>query len=298
MKETCVRPSGDMNISRRLFLGSATAAWTASQVAAAGKDHRLKIGVTDWNLKKTGDLDAVALAKSLGFDGVQVSLGRKPVDGKLPLDNAGVQSQYVARGREQNIALAGTCLDILHVNYLKNDKLGQRWVADGIPITKNLNAGVMLLPFFGKGALETAQEREYVGDVLKEIAGPAERAGVLLGLEDTISAEDNVRIMERTKSPAVRVYYDVGNSNRNGFDVVKEIRWLGKDRICQIHLKDQTYIGEGPIDFAAVMKAITDIGYTGFANLETSAPSGSVEDDMRRNLRAVHQYLAQARKAS
>ena len=48
-----------MNISRRVFLGSATAAWTASQLIAAGKEHGPKIGVTDWNLKKTGDLDAV-----------------------------------------------------------------------------------------------------------------------------------------------------------------------------------------------------------------------------------------------
>jgi sugar phosphate isomerase/epimerase len=287
-----------MNISRRVFLAGATATWTSARCMAADKDKGPKIGVTDWNLKKTGDLAAVPLAKSLGFDGVQVSLGRKPVDNKLPLGNAEIQSRYLARAKEEDIALAGTCLDILHVNYLKNDKLGQKWVTEGIPITKSLNAGVMLLPFFGKGALETAQERNYVGDVLKDIAPEAQRAGILLGLEDTISAEDNVRIMERINSPAVRVYYDVGNSNKNGFDVVKEIRWLTKDRICQIHLKDSTYIGEGPIDFAAVMKAITDIGYTGFANLETSAPSGSVEDDMRRNLNAVRKYLAEARVAA
>src|SRR6266478_10190691 len=190
-----------MNISRRVFVGGMAAASTAARLFAAVQAQAPKIGVTDWNLKKTGDLDAVALAKSLGFDGVQVSLGRKPVDGKLALDNADIQAQYIARAKQLNIPLAGTCLDILHVNYLKNDKLGQKWVADGIPITKNLNAGVMLLPFFGKGALETQQERDYVGDVLKEIAGEAERAGVLLGLEGTISAEDNVRIMERTKSP-------------------------------------------------------------------------------------------------
>lgn len=286
-----------MNISRRVFLGvGAAAALTPPQLFAA-KSNGPRIGVTDWNLKKTGDLDAVPLAKSLGFEGVQVSLGRKPIDGKLALDNADIQAQYIQRAKQQSIALAGTCLDILHVNFLKNDKLGQKWVADGIPITKNLNAGVMLLPFFGKGALETQQERDYVGDVLKEIAGEAERAGVLLGLEDTISAEDNVRIMERTKSPAVLVYYDVGNSNRNGFDVPKEIRWLGKSRICQMHLKDKTYIGDGPIDFTAVMKAIADIGYEGFANLETSAPSGSIEDDMRRNLKAVREYWAKARNS-
>ncbi len=287
-----------MTISRRVFLGAmgAAAAFIPAR-SAAGKSKAPKIGVTDWNLDKTGDLDAVPLAKSLGFDGVQVSLGRKPVDGKLPLDNATIQTRYLALAKRQNIALAGTCLDILHVNYLKNDKLGQKWVADSIPITKNLNAQVVLLPFFGKGALETQRDREYVGDVLKEIAGEAERAGVLLGLEDTISAEDNVRIMERTQSPAVRVYYDVGNSTENGFDVVKEIRWLGKARICQMHLKDKGYIGDGPIDFTAVVKAITGIGYSDFANLETSAPSGSIPDDMRRNLKSVREYLAKARAA-
>jgi L-ribulose-5-phosphate 3-epimerase len=283
-----------MNISRRVFVGSMALA----RLLAASQSQGPKIGVTDWNLKKTGDPDAVALAKSLGFDGVQISLGRKPVDGRLALENAEIQAQYIARAKQLNIPLAGTCLDILHVNYLKNDKLGQKWVADGIPITKTLNAGVMLLPFFGKGALETQQERNYVADVLKEVAGDAERARILLGLENTISAEDNVRIMDRIKSPAVLVYYDVGNSTRNGFDVPKEIRWLGKARICQMHLKDEAYIGDGPIDFTAVMKAITEIGYDGFANLETSSPSGSVEDDMPRNLKAVREYLAKARNES
>ena len=53
---------------------------------------------------------------------------------------------------------------------------------------------------------------DYVGDALKELAPEAVKAGVLLGLENTISAEDNVRIMERSGSPAVQAYYDVGNS--------------------------------------------------------------------------------------
>jgi hypothetical protein len=41
-------------------------------------------------------VEAVALAGQLGFDGVQVSLGRKPVNGKLPLDDAGVQGEFLA----------------------------------------------------------------------------------------------------------------------------------------------------------------------------------------------------------
>ena len=272
-----------MSISRRSLLSAGGISFLPWGLRARSRE--LKIGVTDWNLRLTGKVEAVATAARLRFDGVQVSLGRKPVDGKLPLSDRPLQDQYLTESKLQKIALDGTCLDILHVNYLKNDKLGQKWVADSIPITKRLNAKVVLLPFFGKGALTTAQEMDYVGDVLREIAPEAEKAGVILGLEDTVSAEDNVRIMDRAKSPAVLTYYDVGNSTESGFDVVKEIRWLGKSRICQIHLKDNPhYLGEGKIDFPAVLKAIEDIGFRGYANLETACPSNSVDDDMTRNL--------------
>ncbi len=277
-----------MKISRRSFLASASVA-----IPAWARSGGLKIGVTDWNLRLTGKVEAVETAAQLRFDGVQVSLGRKPVDGKLPFDDGVVQQQYLTASKMHNIPIDGTCLDILHVNYLKNDKLGQKWVADSIPITRKLNARVILLPFFGKGALTTREEMDYVGDALREVAPEAERAGVILGLEDTISAEDNVRIMERTKSSAVLTYYDVGNSTEGGFDVVKEIRWLGKDRICQFHLKDNPhYLGEGKIDFPPVIKAIEDIRFRGFANLETASPSQSIDQDMTRNLQFVRRLLS------
>ena len=279
-----------MPISRRSFLGAGGGALAASRLLGRGAD--LKIGVTDWNLRLTGKVEAVETAARLGFDGVQVSLGRKLVAGKLPLDDAVIQQQYLTAAKIHKIPLDGTCLDILHVNYLKNDKLGQKWVADSIPITKSLNARVILLPFFGNGALTTHEEMDYVGDALREIAPEAERAGVILGLEDTISAEDNVRIMERAKSPAVLTYYDVGNSTQAGFDVQKEIRWLGKERICQFHLKDNPhYLGEGKIDFPPLLKAIEDIRFRGFANLETNCPSNSVDDDMTRNLHFVRRLV-------
>jgi L-ribulose-5-phosphate 3-epimerase len=283
-----------MKISRRSFLyggGSAVLSLPALRRASA-RARGLKIGVTDWNLHLTGKVESVALASQVGFDGVQVSLGRKPVNGKLPLDDEAVQQQFLTAAKLHKISIDGTCLDILHVNYLKNDKLGQKWVADSIPITKKLNARVILLPFFGKGALTTHEEMDYVGDALREIAPEAEKAGVILGLEDTISAEDNVRIMERAKSPAVLTYYDVGNSTQGGFDVVKEIRWLGKDRICQFHLKDNpNYLGDGKIEFPPILKAIEAIGFHGFANLETDSPSHDVERDMGKNLHYLRRLL-------
>ena len=150
----------------------------------------------------------------------------------------------------------------------------------------------MLLPFFGKGAMETPQERETVADMLRELGPEAEKSGVILGLENTNSAEDNARILDRARSKAVLVYYDVGNSTRNGFDVVKEIRWLGPKRICQFHLKDNpNYLGEGKIDFPTVLHTIKTMDYQGYANLETDCPSNAVEPDMKRNLTYIKRLL-------
>jgi L-ribulose-5-phosphate 3-epimerase len=153
---------------------------------------------------------------------------------------------------------------MLHTNGLKNHTLAVKWVTDAIRLTRAVKTQMLLLPFFGRQALKTEEERNYVGDVLRELAPEAQREGVILGLEDENSAEDNVRIMDRSLAANVSVYYDVGNSaNIGGNDVVKEIRWLGRDRICQIHLKDKPmYLGEGKIRFAEVLQAIGDIGFT------------------------------------
>src|SRR6266404_4690350 len=131
-----------MHASRRSFLKVGMA--SLAPAALAGKSS-LKIGVTDWNLKQEAKIEAVAMASSLGFDGVQVSIGHKPVDNRLPLDDPSLQQSYLAACKEHKIPVDGTCLEILHTNYLKNDKLGQKWVADGIRVTKALNTKVMLL---------------------------------------------------------------------------------------------------------------------------------------------------------
>ena len=251
---------------------------------------KFKVGVTDWNLKQEGKIESIALAKELGFDGVQVSIG-KGTD-KLPFSDPGLQKAFLDESKRVDLRVESLCLNVLHQNYLKSDPLGQRWVADSIPIAVAMGVRVVLLPFFGKGAMNNVAEMNTVADSLREVAPAAEKEGVLLGLEDTLSARDNVRIMDRTRSSAVRTYYDVGNSTNGGFDVVDEIRWLGAARICEVHLKDNPhYLGEGKIDFKAVIDALADIGFEGWAQLETDCPT-SVEADMRRNLKFIRDLIA------
>jgi len=281
-------------LTRREFLGAAVALGLASRFGFA-EGAKLRIGVTDWNLKLGANPEAVPLAARLGFDGLQVSFGRKIVDNQMLLDNPDVVARYLSLSQQHKIPIDGTCVDRLHDNGLKSDKLAPKWVLDSIQLTKALNAKVLLLPFFGRWALENKDEMDHVGDVLRDLAPEAEKAGVTLGLEDTISAEDNVRIMDRSRSASVLVYYDVGNSTKAGFDVVKEIRWLGKGRICQFHFKDNPhYLGEGNIQFPPIIQAIRDIGFSGYANLEVDAHPDQLEEDMRKNLAYIRSVIQSA----
>lgn len=279
--------------TRRGFIGAgASTALATMSVRGLGSamKARFKVGVTDWNLKLEGKIDSISLAKQLGFDGVQISAVK--VGNRLALSDPAWQKSFLDESKRADIKIASMCPDSLRQNYLKSDPLGQRWVADSIPIAQAMGVRAVLLPFFGRGALETEAEMDRVGDVLRELAPAAERAGVVLGLESTLSARENVRIMDRTHSSAVLTYYDVGNSMDNGFDVVKEIRWLGRARICEVHLKDNPhYLGEGKIDFKAVIDALADIGFDGWAQLETESPV-SIESDMRRNLNFIRSLIA------
>ena len=286
-----------MRITRRGFIQhgalslAAAAGGNQLRAYARARGVKFKVGAPDWNLRQEAKPESIALARKIGFDGVQISLGVGR--DRLPLSDAATQQTFIKEAKRAGLPLASACLNILQVNYLKSDPLGQRWVADAIPIAKALSVRVILLPFFGRGALQTTAEMDYVGDALREVAPAAEKAGVILGLEDTISARDNVRIMERSRSRAVLTYYDVGNSTANGFNIIEEIRWLGRGRICEVHLKDNPhYLGQGKIDFAAVVDALADIGFDGWAQLECDAPSGSVEADMRTNLQFIRGVIA------
>jgi sugar phosphate isomerase/epimerase len=258
-----------------------------------GARSKLKIGATDWNLRKGASPESVALAASIGLDGVEISFGRaKPGETKLPADRPETIAAYKRAFAEHKIGVAGTCVDALHVNCLMNDRLGVRWVSDGIRLSRELGSKTLLMPSFFDCEMNTPALMDSTAAAIKEVAGEAERAGVTLGLENTLSAVENLRIMEKVGSPYLKVYYDPQNAVRWNHDPFKEIPMLGPSRICQFHIKDNAgYLGEGGFPWERLMPVILDLGFTGWANLETTSPSKDVEADMRRNLGYVRRLL-------
>ena len=266
--------------------------------------HRgIKLGVIDINgtyggLAMPAELAAVEKAARIGFEGLEITFGGPDERGLLRLAHPDRMALYKQELQTHGIQPAGTHLFVLHENKLKDrsDPLARRWVEQAIPATRELGTEVVLLPFFGDAAIESRREQEYVAGVLADLGAMAAEYGVVLGLENSLSAEDNMRLLERTDSEAVKIYYDVGNSIYFGYDIYEELKWLGSKPICQIHIKDHPfekhYLGKGIIDFDRVFERIDQIGYTGWLVLETHAPSGDIAADMQRNLAYVRRQLA------
>jgi L-ribulose-5-phosphate 3-epimerase len=259
-----------------------------SQIDPPPDAPRYRVGGCDWSLKQEGKPEAFAVAKAADLDGVEVSLG-KGQDHLLMSDPAR-REKILAAARESGLAITSTCLEIYHRDGLKGHPDAPKWTLEAIEATRALGAKVILLPFFGKWSIEKREEQQAVAERLKPLAETAGKAGVILGLENTISAEDNAWIIDRVGSPAVQVYYDVGNSFPK-FDVYREIAWLGGKRLCAIHLKDrEPRLGKGKIDFPRFLAAVVKGGYAGWLMLETGV-EGTVEETFAANARYVRELV-------
>jgi L-ribulose-5-phosphate 3-epimerase len=250
----------------------ALAARCAPLFAASGK-RRYRIGACDWSIGKMGDPRAFEVAKEIGLDGVQVSLGTAGDD--MRLRKPEVQQQYLAAAKQAGLQVASLAIGELNSIPYKSDPRTVQWVSDSIDVCKALGVRVVLLAFFGNDDLRDDKAgADEVVRRLKAVAPKAEKAGVILGIESWLSADQHLEILERVGSKSVQVYYDVCNSNDRGYDIYKEIRQLGK-RICEFHAKENgSLLGQGKVDFHKVRAAIDDIGYSGWIQIEGAVPDG------------------------
>jgi L-ribulose-5-phosphate 3-epimerase len=258
-------------------------ALTCSCASLTGKDEApvgFKLGVCDWTIGKKANPESFEVAKRIGLDGVQVDFGGG--ENSLPLLEEELQDNMLKEASKHKMEISSLAMGVLNNVPYKSDMRAERWVRQGIRVAEAMGVKVILLAFFGEGDLKNDQQGvNTVVQQLRQVSTDAEIAGVTLGIESWLSAEEHIDIIEQVGSPAIKVYYDVANSHKAGYDIYKEIRQLGP-LICQFHAKDYDDLyGKGSIDFEEVRQAIDDIGYRGWLVMEgTKMPLG-VEESCR-----------------
>jgi len=289
---------GSMRIGRRQMLrlaaGAAAAAASPLGMLFGGEAARgFKIGACDWCLGK-GDPSALDVAKEIGLDGIQVNMGS--AGNGMHLRRPELQKAYRDRARELSLELGSLAMGETNSVNLVTEPRAAIWLADSVEVARAIGVKVVLVAMFFRGevAPSDAEGIRKLVDLLKEVAPRAEKAGVVLGLENYHSAADNLKVIEKVGSKAVSVYYDVGNSTDKGYDILAEIRLLAKEgRLCELHAKDGPHLFGAPgsrVDFGKVREALDGSGWRGWIQIEGAAPHGVVPD-YRANLAHLRTFF-------
>lgn len=270
-----------MNVSRRAFMRQAAGMWAGAALvpsAAWAAGAGIKVGTCTLGLEG---------AKQAGLEGVQVWAGGEA--DVLDIHKPETRAKYKAQMAATGLPICSFMMGLLNQFPLATDPRGPAWLTQCIEAAPDLGVGNILVAFFGKGDLQAGKKvkEEAFAEVVKRLKDAAPRAkdaGVTLSVENMLSAEQNLRLLDAVGHEAVSLYYDVYNTGKSmGYDSPAEIRAL-KGRITQIHYKNgPKYLDEDRPYFEAVTAAIKEIGYKGWIVLETSSPSKDGVADARRN---------------
>ena len=251
---------------------------------------RLRIGACDWSIGKSSDIGAFEVAKEIGLEGIQVNLGSDA--NNMHLRQADRQRLYLKESKKTGIKIASLAIGELNRVPYKSEPRTDEWVWDAVDVARNLDVKVILLAFFAMNDLRDDQKgKEAVIRKLKAVAPKAEKLGITLGIESYLSAEEHMDIIQKVGSDSIKVYYDFRNSADAGYDVISEVKWLGKDAICELHMKENGFLlGNGTLDWPEICETLSDMGYygDGWMQIEGARPKElSIVDSYKHN----HAYL-------
>lgn len=247
--------------------------------------------MTDWNLGKRGDVTKVALAREIGLDGIQVSL-TFPTDGSPHLREPATQAAFKQAALDNGVQICSLAIGSpgksrlpLHTN-----PAAAILLVEAVDVARALGTTNILLPILGDSHITMTNQREVDTFVamMKEVARYAEKAGVVVALEDWISAEDNIRLLDAIGSEFIGIYYDARNIKSRLHDPYGEPTRLGR-RIHQVHVKNGPMLmrDRDILDWPRLAQEYQDIGYRGWYVLETDAPTGDLVADTRANAEYV-----------
>lgn len=262
----------------------------------ASVPQRYKVAVSDLMILKRQKLSAFQLAKELGADGVEVDMGslskRDTFDNQLT--NAVTREQFLSKAKEAGMEITSLAMTGFFAQSFTERPTVPRMIQDCVDTMTAMNVKVAFLPLGVECDLQKKPElRPKVIERLKLAGKIAAQAGVVIGVETSLSAAEDVKLLEEVGSPAIKIYFNFANAVKNGRDIASELRTLGKDRICQIHASntDGVWLEHDPqVDLPKIKKTLDEMGWSGWLVIERSRDANDPRN-VKRNFTANTTYL-------
>lgn len=259
--------------------------------------QRYQIGVCDWMVLKRQKLGEFKLAKELGCDGIEMDMGglgkRNSFDNKMrdpkmvrlfkhTADSFGIKVGAVAMSGFYGQSFA--------------KKESWRWLIQDCLNTMNaMGAKVAFLPLGGCGNnwTDSLQLRRQIVWRLHEIGEMAKARGMVIGIDTPLDAEDNIKLLDEINSDGIKIFYKFQTAIENKRDIAKEIKTLGKDRICAIHTSNTDGVwlrNDKAVKMKKIKKALDKAGWSGWLFVERSRDVNQVRN-VKKNYGENVKYL-------
>ena len=240
----------------------------------------MKYGIRDGCLRQPWE-QVFAAAGRIGFDGVELDIGANYRD--IPWWTPAGRDQIRHWAAESGCVLASVCLGAYwklspaDPNPAVRDE-ALELTAQSLRFCREMGVAGILAPVTpGPNTDVEAGTARWI-EFLKRCGPVLEETGVRLALENVGlgyggTAAQLLHLIEAAGAPHLGVYYDPGNGVSLKQDPAAEIRQIGHQHMAFMHAKDPggEHLGEGTLDWAAVVAAIRAIGYNGWQTLETAA---------------------------
>lgn len=260
-------------------------------------EQRYKIAVCDWMILKRQKIGSFQLVHELNGDGVELDMGG--LGKRVMFDNKLREPHFQKLFRETaqkfqlevpSIAMSG----FFGQSFLERSNY-KALVQDCLHAMKVMNSKVAFLPLGGikSGWEQDPERRAEVVKRLKEVGDMAASEGVVIGIETQLDAKGDKKLLKEINSPGIKIYFKFQNALENGRDLCKELKILGKKRICQIHCTDTdgvTLPYNKRLDMHKVKKILDKMGWSGWLVVERSRDKDDVRN-VKKNYGTNIKYL-------
>lgn len=274
--------------------------WVLSPVLAQQANtlsHRYKVAACDWMMLKRQKLGEFKLSHEIGADGVEMDMGglgkRDTFDNKL--HQVYFQELFKKTAAEYQIEVPSIAMSGFYGQSFLKYRNYRVLIDDCIKTMQVMGAKIAYLPLGGCGndwKTDDEQRRRLVSRL--HVAGEmAHSEGLVIGIRTGLSAKEDIKLLEQINSEGIQIYFSVQEALDNKRDLYKELKTLGRKRICQIHISETdgvTLPHSKNIDMHRVKEQLDKMGWSGWLVVERSRDAGDVRN-VKKNFGMNIRYL-------
>ena len=274
--------------------------WVLSPVLAQQANtlsHRYKVAACDWMMLKRQKLGEFKLSHEIGADGVEMDMGglgkRDTFDNKL--HQVYFQELFKKTAAEYQIEVPSIAMSGFYGQSFLKHRNYRVLIDDCIKTMQVMGAKIAYLPLGGCGndwKTDDEQRRRLVSRL--HVAGEmAHSEGLVIGIRTGLSAKEDIKLLDQINSEGIQIYFSVQEALDNKRDLYKELKTLGRKRICQIHISETdgvTLPHSKNIDMHRVKEQLDKMGWSGWLVVERSRDAGDVRN-VKKNFGMNIRYL-------